>query len=67
MFKEMPSVLQDSAPLYTMVKTWSRLFQHARETYKDDSRPEHPVTIVNKENFQKAEKLVIADRRIKLW
>lgn len=65
-FEEMSSVLQDSAPSYTMVKKWARLFQQGRETCEDDPRPGRPVTVLTEENVQKVEKLVLADRRIKL-
>ncbi|GBP08966.1 Putative uncharacterized protein FLJ37770 [Eumeta japonica] len=60
-------VLQESAPSYTMVKKWARLFQQGRESCEDDPRPGRPVTVVTEENVRKIEKLVLADRRIKLW
>lgn len=66
-FKEMSSVLQDSAPSYTMVKKWARLFQQGRESFGDDPRPGRPVTVLTEENVRKVEKIVLADRRIKLW
>ncbi|GBP77052.1 Histone-lysine N-methyltransferase SETMAR [Eumeta japonica] len=66
-FEDMVSVLQESAPSYTMVKKWARLFQQGRESCEDDSRPGRPVTVVTEENVRKIEKLVLADRRIKLW
>lgn len=66
-FEEMSSVLQDSGPSYTMVKKWARLFQQGRESCQDDPRLGRPVTVVTEENVQKVEKLVLADRRIKLW
>ncbi|GBP37908.1 Histone-lysine N-methyltransferase SETMAR [Eumeta japonica] len=66
-FEDMVSVLQESAPSYTMVKKWARLFQQGRENCEDDPRPGRPVTIVTEGNVRKIEKLVLADRRIKLW
>ncbi|GBP28005.1 Putative uncharacterized protein FLJ37770 [Eumeta japonica] len=66
-FENMVSVLQESAPSYTMVKKWARLFQQGQESCEDDPRPGHPVTVVTEENVRKIEKLVLADRRIKLW
>ncbi|GBP75360.1 Putative uncharacterized protein FLJ37770 [Eumeta japonica] len=63
----MVSVLQESAPSYTMVKKWARLFEQGRESCEDDPRPGRPVTVVTEENVRKIEKLVLADRRIKLW
>ncbi|GBP27466.1 Putative uncharacterized protein FLJ37770 [Eumeta japonica] len=63
----MASVLQKSAPSYKMVKKWARLFQQGRESCEDDPRPGRPVTVVTEENVRKIEKLVLADRRIKLW
>ncbi|GBP23279.1 Putative uncharacterized protein FLJ37770 [Eumeta japonica] len=66
-FEDMVSVLQESAPSYTKVKKWARLFQQGRESCEDDPRPGRPVTVVTEENVRKIEKLVLADRRIKLW
>ncbi|GBP16702.1 Histone-lysine N-methyltransferase SETMAR [Eumeta japonica] len=66
-FEDMVSVLQESAPSYTMVKKWARLFQQGRESCEEDPRPGRPVTVVMEENVRKIEKLVLADRRIKLW
>ncbi|GBP10054.1 Putative uncharacterized protein FLJ37770 [Eumeta japonica] len=66
-FEDMVSVLQESAPSYTMVKKWACLFQQGRESCEDDPRPGSPVTVVTEENVRKIEKLVLADRRIKLW
>ncbi|GBP79375.1 Mariner Mos1 transposase [Eumeta japonica] len=43
-FEDMVSVLQESAPSYTMVKKWARLFQQGRESREDDPRPGRPVT-----------------------
>ncbi|GBP45039.1 Histone-lysine N-methyltransferase SETMAR [Eumeta japonica] len=50
-----------------MVKKWARLFQQGRESCEHDPRTGHPVTVVREENVRKIEKLVLADRRIKLW
>lgn len=50
-----------------MVKKWARLFQQGRESCEDDPRPGRPVTVVTEENIKKIEKIVLADRRIKLW
>ncbi|GBP71465.1 Histone-lysine N-methyltransferase SETMAR [Eumeta japonica] len=66
-FEYMVSVFQESAPSYTMVKKWARLFQQGRESCEDDLRPGRPVTVVTEENVRKIEKLLLADRRIKLW
>ncbi|GBP48548.1 Putative uncharacterized protein FLJ37770 [Eumeta japonica] len=66
-FEDMVSVLQESAPLYTMVKKWARLFRQGRESCEDHPRLGRPVTVVTEENVRKIEKLVLADRRIKLW
>ncbi|GBP71549.1 Putative uncharacterized protein FLJ37770 [Eumeta japonica] len=66
-FEDMVSVLQESAPSYTMVKKWTRLFKQGRESCEDDPRPGRPVTVVTEENIRKIEKLILADRRIKLW
>ncbi|GBP33532.1 Putative uncharacterized protein FLJ37770 [Eumeta japonica] len=37
------------------------------ESCEDDPRPGRPVTVVTEENVRKIEKLVLAERRIKLW
>ncbi|GBP21732.1 Putative uncharacterized protein FLJ37770 [Eumeta japonica] len=66
-FEDMVSVLQESAPSFSMVKKWARLFQQGRESCEDDPRPGRPVAVVTEENVRKIEKLVLADRRIKLW
>ncbi|GBP82554.1 Putative uncharacterized protein FLJ37770 [Eumeta japonica] len=66
-FEDMVSVLQESVLSYTMVKKWARLFQQGQESCEDDPRPGRPVTVVTEENVRKIEKLVLADRRIKLW
>ncbi|GBP96958.1 Putative uncharacterized protein FLJ37770 [Eumeta japonica] len=55
-FEDMVSVLQESAPSYTMVKKWARLFQLGRESCEDDPRPGRPVTI--------AEELQISKERV---
>ncbi|GBP02684.1 Histone-lysine N-methyltransferase SETMAR [Eumeta japonica] len=62
----MVSVLQESAPSYTMVKNGLAYF-NKDESCEDDPRPGRPVTVVTEENVRKIEKLVLADRRIKLW
>ncbi|GBP35741.1 Putative uncharacterized protein FLJ37770 [Eumeta japonica] len=55
-FEDMISVLQESAPSYTMVKKRARLFQQGRESCEDDPRPGRPVTI--------AEELQISKERV---
>ncbi|GBP70350.1 Putative uncharacterized protein FLJ37770 [Eumeta japonica] len=65
-FEDIVSVLQDSAPSYTMVEKLAHLFQEGRECCEDDPRPGRPVTVVTEENVRKIEKLVLADRIIKL-
>ncbi|GBP09864.1 Histone-lysine N-methyltransferase SETMAR [Eumeta japonica] len=53
--------------LHIICSKIARLFQQGRESCEDDLRPGRPVTVVTEENVQKIEKLVLADRRIKLW
>ncbi|GBP10672.1 Putative uncharacterized protein FLJ37770 [Eumeta japonica] len=55
-FEDMVSVLQESAPSYTMVKKWARSFQQERESCEDDPRPGRLVTI--------AEELQISKKRV---
>ncbi|GBP32131.1 Putative uncharacterized protein FLJ37770 [Eumeta japonica] len=63
-----------------ILKTWYQFFRNLRlrirnglayfnkdESCEDDPRPGRPVTVVTEENVRKIEKLVLADRRIKLW
>ncbi|GBP08273.1 Casein kinase II subunit beta [Eumeta japonica] len=45
---------------------WARLFQQGRESC-EMILAGRPVTVVTEENVRKIEKLVLADRRIKLW
>ncbi|GBP73518.1 hypothetical protein EVAR_89178_1 [Eumeta japonica] len=56
---------KESAPSYTMVKNGLAYF-NKDESCEDDPRPGRPVTVVTEENVRKIEKLVLADRRIKL-
>ncbi|GBP17320.1 Putative uncharacterized protein FLJ37770 [Eumeta japonica] len=66
-FEDIVSVLQESAPSYTMVKKMGSLISTRTREREDDPRPGRPVTVVTEENVRKIEKLVLADRRIKLW
>lgn len=50
-----------------MVKTWVQMFKHGIEACERDSLPGCLVTVVTEENIQKIQKLVLADRLIKLW
>ncbi|GBP95891.1 Histone-lysine N-methyltransferase SETMAR [Eumeta japonica] len=52
-FEDMISVLQESAPSYTRVKKWARLFQQGRESCEDDPRPGRPVTIAEELQISK--------------
>ncbi|GBP29145.1 hypothetical protein EVAR_17683_1 [Eumeta japonica] len=54
-FEDIVSVLQESAPSYTMVKKWARSFQQERESCEDDPRPGRLVTVVTEENVRKIE------------
>ncbi|GBP69330.1 Mariner Mos1 transposase [Eumeta japonica] len=56
-FEDMVSVLQESAPSYTIAKKWARLFQQGRESCEDDPCPGRPVT---------AREAVVQKRRGKL-
>ncbi|GBP07956.1 Putative uncharacterized protein FLJ37770 [Eumeta japonica] len=65
------------------LKTWYQFFRNLRLRIRwskmgslistrtrgceDDPRQGRPVTVVTEENVRKIEKLVLADRRIKLW
>ncbi|XP_049873440.1 protein GVQW3-like [Pectinophora gossypiella] len=63
----MSTVYGASAPSFATVKRWSRKFKHGRESLKDDPRPGRPNTAVTEENIEKVKKLVLEDRRFKLW
>ncbi|GBP66589.1 hypothetical protein EVAR_47845_1 [Eumeta japonica] len=65
-FEDMVSVLQESAPSYTMVKNGLAFF-NKDESCEDDPLPGRLVTVVTEENVRKIEKFILADRRIKLW
>ncbi|GBP92107.1 Putative uncharacterized protein FLJ37770 [Eumeta japonica] len=58
--------INESAPSYTMVEKWARLFQQGQRAVKMILAG-RPVTVVTEENVRKIEKLVLADQRIKLW
>ncbi|GBP88690.1 Neurofibromin [Eumeta japonica] len=58
-------ILQESAPSYTMVKNGSLISTRTRAVKMILTG--RPVTVVTEENVLKIEKLVLADRRIKLW
>ncbi|GBP83408.1 hypothetical protein EVAR_63073_1 [Eumeta japonica] len=62
----MVSVLQESAPSYTMVKNGLAYGQQGREA-EDDPRPGRPGDGSDGGKCSKIEKFVLADRRIKLW
>ncbi|XP_075984950.1 protein GVQW3-like [Anticarsia gemmatalis] len=66
-FEEMSTVYGESGPSSATVKRWTRLFQQGRETLEDDSRSGRPNTAVTDENIEKVKKIVLEDRRIKLW
>ncbi|GBP80178.1 hypothetical protein EVAR_97372_1 [Eumeta japonica] len=52
-FEDMVSVLQESAPSYTMVKNGLAYF-NKDESCEDDPRPGRPVTVVTEENVRKS-------------
>ncbi|XP_063387179.1 histone-lysine N-methyltransferase SETMAR-like [Cydia fagiglandana] len=56
-----------SGPSYATVKKWSRLFKLGRESIEDDPRSGRPISVVTEENVAKVKKLVLEDRRIKVW
>ncbi|XP_045453311.1 protein GVQW3-like [Melitaea cinxia] len=66
-FEETFSVYGESGPSSATVKRWTRLFQQGRETLEDDPRSGRPNTAVTDENIEKVKKIVLDDRRIKLW
>lgn len=66
-FEEMSTVYGESAPSSATVKRWVRLFQLGRESLEDDPRPGRPNTAVTDENVAKIKKIVLEDRRIKMW
>jgi [histone H3]-lysine36 N-dimethyltransferase SETMAR len=58
-------VYKDTCPSYTTIKFWSAQFKQGRESIQDDERSGRPATAVNKENCQKIESMVMANRRLK--
>lgn len=66
-FEEMASIYGAFGPSYATVKKWSRLFKLGRESIEDDPRSGRPISVVTEENVRKVRKLVLEDRRIKVW
>lgn len=66
-FEEMTSIYGESGPSHATVKKWSRLFKLGRESIEDDPRSGRPISVVTEENTEKVKKLVLEDRRIKVW
>lgn len=66
-FEEMASIYGTSGPSHATVKKWSRLFKLGRESIEDDTRSGRPISVVTEENTEKVKKLVLEDRRIKVW
>ncbi|GBP49532.1 Histone-lysine N-methyltransferase SETMAR [Eumeta japonica] len=64
-FEDMVSVLQESAPSYTMVKNGLAYFN--KDESCEDDPPRASCDGSNGGKCSKIEKLVLADRRIKLW
>ena len=63
----MSTVYGESGPSFATIKRWSREFKHGRESLEEDPRSGRPNTAVTEENIEKVKKLVLEDRRIKLW
>lgn len=64
-FEEMASIYGASGPSYATVKK-CRLFKLGR-SIEDDPRSGRPISVVTEENVRKVRKLVLEDRRIKVW
>lgn len=60
-------VYGDSAPSYSTVKFWAQLFKQDRESLEDDPRSGRPSSAVTDENIAAVEKLLLTDRRFKVW
>ena len=57
----------DSSPLETMVKRWYVDFKRSCADTNDAERSGHPNAAVVQENTKKLHKLVLVDRKLKLW
>nr|XP_031826514.1 uncharacterized protein LOC116424357 [Nomia melanderi] len=55
----------DSAPSYSMIKNWSKLFRCGRGSIEDDPRSSRPVSEVTLESVKLVEQMVLSDRRLK--
>ena len=56
----------DVSPFYYQVKFWSKQFQWDRESIQGDSRSGRPVKASSTEMCQKAEDMILQDRRVKV-
>jgi hypothetical protein len=62
----MINVHGEDAPSYFTIKLWSKQFRWGRESRQDDLKCGRHVKAKTKENYNKVEILVLADRRIRV-
>jgi histone-lysine N-methyltransferase SETMAR len=65
-YQSLVSVYGDRAPPKSTVKYWAAEFKRGRKSIEDDSRSGRPVEATTPENCAAVERLVMADRRLKV-
>lgn len=60
-------VYKDSAPSLSTVKKWAAEFKRGRTSVEDDQREGRPKTANVKENREKIRKMILDDRRLKVY
>jgi [histone H3]-lysine36 N-dimethyltransferase SETMAR len=59
-------VYNEQSPSYSAIKRWAQLFRFGRESLEDDPKSGRPVTAATPEKIDLIEKLVMANRRLKI-
>ena len=63
--RRMADVYGDSSPKYSTVAKRSAEFNRERDSLEDDPRPGRPADVISQEMVDRAERLVLINRRIK--
>ena len=62
----MADVYGDSSPKSSTVAKWSTEFKRGRDSLEDDPRPGRPADAISQEMIDRAERLVLNNRRFKV-
>lgn len=65
--EKMDNTLKDSAPSYLMIKRWVAVFKMGRTNTSDEPRSRRPVMMTTPETIEKIHRVVLEDRRLKLF